>query len=189
MAAVFSVRHAGVWKAPTAIHVKDAGVWKAPTEAYVKSGGVWQQYWPVAAGELLATYTVSSAFTGGGGPYTGHTGTGAGLRDGLAAAANTVWANNSEPNPFIRADLGSSKAIARIEVMPIPASFGGWGASYLNGNTVSGSTDGSSYTVIATISGAVEGSYKVITVGATYRYIKIGKASGDLGMGEFRIYS
>jgi hypothetical protein len=48
MAAVFSVKHAGVWKAPTEIRVKHASVWKIPTNAYVRNAGVWQQYWPAA---------------------------------------------------------------------------------------------------------------------------------------------
>jgi hypothetical protein len=135
-------------------------------------------------GELPATYTVSSTYGG----YSGHTGTGAGLRDAIDTGTTSVWGNNSETDPFIKADLGSAKTVDHIDVMPIPASFDGWGVSYLNGTSVRGSLDDATYTLIAIISGAVEGAYKTIPVGATYRYIKIGKVSGDLAVGEFRIY-
>jgi len=58
MAATFSVKNAGVWKAPTAIHVKNAGIWKPATEAYIRNAGVWQKYWPVGPTSMLvSSYT------------------------------------------------------------------------------------------------------------------------------------
>jgi len=36
------VKHAGVWKLPTAIYAKNAGTWKTAT-MFVKDGGVWKQ--------------------------------------------------------------------------------------------------------------------------------------------------
>lgn len=91
MAAIFSVKHAGTWKAPTAIHVKHAGVWKAPTAAYVKNAGVWQQYWPTGpvapTNKLVGSYTPGTAknnFTGELGfifqPSTGFTATWVGFK-------------------------------------------------------------------------------------------------------------
>ena len=152
------------------------------SQAWVQVNNVALPAEPLA--EFTATYTVSSTFAG----YTGHTGTGAGLRDGIATGSASVWGNNSEPTPFIKADLGSTKSIDHIDVMAIPAAFDGWGISYLNGTAVTGSTDDVSYTAIAVITGVVEGVYKSIPVGANYRYIKIGKPSGDLALSEFRIY-
>jgi YD repeat-containing protein len=122
--------------------------------------------------------------------YTGLT-TPGGMRDGVNNTTDSIHGTNNENNAFIQADVGSVRAIDRIDIAPAAASApGSWGAAYLNGATVEHSTNGTTWTTVGAINGAVEGTYKSINFGgANARYIRLRMASGFLGVGDFRVYA
>lgn len=131
------------------------------------------------------TFSASSNYA----DYTGLT-TPGGMRDANFISASSIHGTNYEVDAWIQADLGSNQAVSRIDVAPADQSApGGWGAPYLNGARVEYSTNGSSWTTVATISGAVDGSYSSISLGgATVRYIRIRMDYFYLGMGDFRVF-
>lgn len=74
------------------------------------------------------TYTVTSVYDS----YTGHTGDGAGMRDTLDNATNTVWAAADGTGGNITAHMGSNKTVDHIAVAQI-GTFDGWQDTHLNG--------------------------------------------------------
>jgi hypothetical protein len=148
--------------------------------------------WPSAV-EVNATYTATNtepAFSGL---------TGSGLRDGADASSSTVWGTATSSGGSITADLGGTYLVSTLMLRPIPSSFGGWGALYLNGATVEVSTNGSSWTTVGTVSGMVDGVAKRVDMGVdvgtissnqhsrTCRYIRLTKTGSFFGLAEFRV--
>ena len=78
--ATFSLKHGGVWKAPTKLFVKHAGVWQEPVGAWLKSSGTWQRFVPLDPTQTLnlsLTSALDSRVTfarAGSGTYTDSTG-------------------------------------------------------------------------------------------------------------------
>jgi Phage tail repeat like len=129
------------------------------------------------------TYTASQSSTYG----TTPAGTYASLTDG---SFTTGTGTSSEATAWIKADLGSVKAISQIWLGggTIP---GGWGnaAGYLNAATLEVSFDDSNWAIallsLAQISDTAV--TKFAFGGLLARYVRI-KRSGYIGAGEFRIF-
>jgi hypothetical protein len=122
--------------------------------------------------------------------YSGDTGSGANaMRDGVFNTIPSVIGTLGDASSWATADLGSVQSVGHIEVVPIPASFQGWGAAYLNSASVQYSTDNSSWTTAGVISGATEGVYTSIPLGGvSARYIRIVKGPW-LGIGDFKVFA
>ncbi len=126
-------------------------------------------------------YSASSTYSS----YTGLSGTGAGMRDGVYNLSNSVHGTNYEASAWIVMDLGSSQSVDKVTLVPIPSSFDGWGVAYLNGATLERSPDGMSWTGIGTVSSTTEGVPVQVTVGVTTRYLRVRIANNYLGVGDF----
>ncbi|HWU80436.1 MAG TPA: discoidin domain-containing protein, partial [Caulobacter sp.] len=146
-----------------------------------------------AVSELIATaYTASSKYSDGGWsaqPYTGLTATN-GMRDGNFLAYASIHGTLDNSPAWIRADLGATKTIDHVDVAAIAqAMVDGWTPAEINGAVVQYSTNGTAWTNGPTISGVVYGSYKSVSLGSvSARYVRLYRASGYIGVGDFRIY-
>lgn len=126
-------------------------------------------------------YTTSSTYSS----YTGLSGTGAGMRDGVYNLSSSVHGTNYETSPWIVMDLGSSQSVDKAVLVPIPFSFDGWGVSYLNGATLEKSADGMSWTSVGTVTSTTEGVPVQVTVGSSTRYLRVKISNNYLGVGDF----
>jgi hypothetical protein len=119
-----------------------------------------------------------------------HTGliTSNGMRDGLFQADSTIHMTPFGEPGWIVADLGEVRNVTSIKVAPPLVSFTGGGPSYLNNALIQHSTDGVSWTTVATVSGAANGAYTTINMGVPSRYIRIYKANDSVGLGDFMLY-
>ncbi len=116
---------------------------------------------------------------------TGLSGTGAGMRDAVYNSISSVHGTNGGTDEWVMMDLGSAKAVGKVVLVPINASFtGGWGPTYLNTAALERSNDGSSWTSVTTVSGTADGVKTEFAIGATTRYLRIRKNSW-LGVGDF----
>lgn len=135
-------------------------------------------------GKIIVTnkYSSSSNYAN----YSGFSEDGAGMRDGKYESASTIYGTDNNPDQWISMDLGSIKKVNRIVVAPAASSApGGWGPQYLNGATLSRSTDGVSWTSVSTINGPPNGAPVRVSIGEKARYFRIDKARGWLGVGDF----
>jgi YD repeat-containing protein len=122
--------------------------------------------------------------------YTGLSGSGSGMRDGVFGSISSMHGTNSQTNAFIRADLGSVQNVGYIRIASAPTSApGGWGATYTNGAAIEYSSDGTNWTGAGTVTGVVDGSYSTFNINANARYVRLRRASGYVGLGDFRVYS
>lgn len=131
------------------------------------------------------TFLLSSVYGG----YTGHTGTqtktSGGLSDGVFSGTASVAATVSGEWGFIRADFGAVKIVSQIRIAPIPASFEGWGAYYLNGARLEHSVDGANWSFIQNIAGAVDNQILTINTNIVARYVRVARAEhGYIGVSE-----
>lgn len=145
---------------------------------------------PVSTLFTGTTYTVSSTYPSNSSPTYQY------MNDSNANGSTNgnQWGSNSETNPFIRADLGSTKYISKIVVgydylNNLP---GGWGVSYTEGLNVQTSTDGTNWTTRTTTptyssSGSTNGLVD-ITLGFNARYVRLTKASGFMCTLEFQVW-
>lgn len=133
----------------------------------------------------------SWSFSYGYGIYGGTSApTQAGLSDNFANFSTSVWGSNIGTGNFITADFGTSKTISNIIVGPIDQAYGGWGWSYLAGATIQYSTNGTTWTNLATITYPTNTTIFTQTYYAnniTARYIRItyGTTYNWLGVGTF----
>jgi hypothetical protein len=142
-----------------------------------------------AANEVEATYTVSSSQP----LFSGETGDGSGLRDGIFTGdvGTSVFGSGDTPPEFIIADLGEVMALTRIKVWPITVA-GGFGFSYdqTNGATVAISSNDVSWTDVGTLSGAADNVPAVFELdGYNARYIRLTGPTTYIACGDFRIYA
>lgn len=143
--------------------------------------------------ELFATttYTVSSTYTSNNPPTYQY------MNDSNANGStnNNQWGSNSEANPFIKADLGSTQTLSRIVIgydylSNLP---GSWGVSYTAGLSVQTSTDNTNWTTQATTptyaaSGSTNGLVSINLSGINARYVRLTKASGFMCTLEFQVW-
>lgn len=126
-------------------------------------------------------YTASSNAGG----YTGLSGIGAAMRDGLFNTSSTIHGTNNTASEWIKMDLGTSVYLASVVLVPAHNSApGGWGYAYLNGATVERSTDGTTWTSVGTVSSTADDVPVKLTVNAMARYLRVSKTS-RLGLGDF----
>jgi hypothetical protein len=135
--------------------------------------------------ELPVTYTVTGVFT----DYSGHTGDGSGLRDGLDSASSTVWAAgdlDAEPHPpRITMHLGGEYYVSHITVRSIPFSFGSWGAGYTNDCNIEYRSNSVDWTYLPNLSGLVDGQDLDVPIEQLATEIRLTKL-GWLAMSELR---
>jgi hypothetical protein len=130
------------------------------------------------------SYSASSSYASYG--YTGLSGNGAGMRDGVFNTLASMHGTNAGGNEWVQMDLGSTQAIGAVVVVPATANApGGWGAINLNTAILQRSNDGVNWTSVATISGAVDDVQTIVPVNATARYLRVLKPNGWLGVGDF----
>ncbi|MBB6428184.1 discoidin domain-containing protein [Sphingopyxis sp. JAI128] len=121
---------------------------------------------------IASGYSASSVFGG----YTGLSGDGSGMRDAIYVGSASVHGTAAgDSAPWILMDLGQERAVGSAFVAPIRSTFGNWGAAYLNGATLQRSADGATWTDVATVSGAADGTKTSIGVHATARYLRLTK--------------
>jgi len=115
------------------------------------------------------TYTASSNYAA----YTGLTAE-AKMRDGDYISDNSIHGTQNEFNPYIKADLGSTKNVTKINIAPITSTHpDGWGPDYINDIDIEYSTDDSSWTYIITASGHADNVTKTYDVDIDARYIRL----------------
>lgn len=140
-------------------------------------------------------YTQSTVYGGTGGIVAA---TYANMNDGTASGASLATATNNATagGEWVRADAGSSQFISRIVVgydYLTNLGAGDWGATYTAGLTVQGSTNGTTFTNITTTptySGSPTDGLRSITIGATWRYIRLlAGASTYLVATEFQLWN
>lgn len=146
-------------------------------------------------------YTITNGGGGGGGTiliptsysassnyqsYTGLSGTGAGMRDSAYNTASTIHGTNNEASAWIQMDLGSSKSVDKVVLVPADASApGSWGYTYLNGATLERSADGTNWTSVGTVTSSADGVPVQVTIGTSTRFLRIRKSSNYVGVGDF----
>jgi hypothetical protein len=139
-----------------------------------------------AISEIAATYF---AVNGTWLDYTGHTGDGAGLRDGIDTGSSSIWGSaNGTQDSAIIAVLGGRYAVDKIRVMAIPASAG-WGSLYLNGASRDVGFNLTDWTNIGTVSGVTDGAAAEFSFGgAVAEYVQIRKPADWLGIADLRVF-
>lgn len=117
--------------------------------------------------------------------YTGLSGTG--MRDGNYLSNSSIHGTNNGIDEAVTMDLGSVQAVSFVVLAPISTSHAdGWGAGYVNSCVLEISNDNLSWTtIVATISGVVENTPKVFTVGQFCRYVRVRNPDGYVGLGDF----
>jgi hypothetical protein len=133
-----------------------------------------------ATGSIITSATYSTSSTES--PSSGLSGAGAAMRDGVYDTYGSIHITNIGASEWIRMDLGSIVSVGKVVLVPISPPYGGGG--YVNGGLVERSSDGISWTSIATVSGAASGSRIEYSIGTSARYIRITKSS-ILGLGDF----
>ena len=136
------------------------------------------------------TFTVSSTYSG----LTGHTGTQSFNSGGLADAAsnnanaNSIWGSAAGTGfQYITADFGEVVTLSQIVVASAWASaLGGWGASYTNGAQIHTSTDGSTWTLLTTLSVSNDNEQTINVGPLDCRYVRASKTNQYLALGTFK---
>lgn len=138
----------------------------------------------VVALDTGTTYTVTSVYDG----YTGHTGDGAGMRDSLDNATNTVWAAADGSGGTITAHLGSNKTVDHIAIAQI-GTFDGWeGTTLVNAGVWYRQAGGGAWTQKGTISGSSPGSDVIFDMGSvTAAEVEVRKVTW-FGVSRFAVY-
>lgn len=141
-------------------------------------------------GEIFpASFSASSAYQNRG--YSGLT-SATGMRDRQNIALWTMHVTEPDADAWIKADLGSVKAVTNIKLLPAsPASGNGPGGEwYVNGADVQYSTNNVNWTTAATVSGATDSAYVTVELGnISARYIRLRRSSFTLALGDFRVYN
>ncbi len=109
--------------------------------------------------------------------------------DGINSTAETFWGCANASGNYVEFDLGSSKDVARIDVLHTAYPSEGWNASYTNGAALQ-YYNGSSWVTIATLAGHTDGggavSYTMAVTAQNFRIYKVG--TGYLALGDMRFY-
>jgi hypothetical protein len=138
---------------------------------------------PPATGNLYpATYAVSNSYG-----YTGASGTGAGMRDGLDNASNTIWAAEGGAGGIITADLGSNQTVTRL-VLRQGGTYEGWQDTPLGGVEVWYQAVGGPWIQATTVGGSAPGVDVEIDMNDVLaRYVELRRYSW-FALSEFRVY-
>lgn len=136
--------------------------------------------------EILPTAWSASSNAG----TTGLTATN-GMRDGAYGPLASIHVTQTEAGAWVKADLGSLKAVNHIEVAPALAPLLGAGVEDLNDSRVEYSTDGTNWKYVATISGATLGATRSISLGGVnLRYLRLYRStSGQIAIGDLKLFS
>jgi YD repeat-containing protein len=141
----------------------------------------------VAYSELTPTaFTASTTQSGAGGisPVGG-------MKDSVFNTRASIHVTQSEATPWVQADLGSAQAVDHIDIAP--AKDAAWAIDIWNLNTaqVQYSVNGTTWTTVATIAGAVQGNYITIRLGGvSARYIRLKRpTAGQFAIGDFRLFT
>lgn len=134
------------------------------------------------------TFVVNATYGEGSAPYTGHTGTGAGMRDGNYNAANTVWAAENSQGGYIRAVLGGDYTVTELRLQQV-GTFDGWQETQLGGDEVwYRPAGGGAWTQAGIVGGSRIGEYTSFNMhDVTAAEIEVRKI-GWMAIGEFRVY-
>jgi hypothetical protein len=140
-----------------------------------------------APAEYTPTFFVTSTYIPS---YSGATGDGSGMRDGIDDVAASVWASEGANVDYISADLGADVAVGDIGVMPIPSEFDGWGAGYNNGAPIQIATAAAPTSWISSGLLSVADNVETLNaINATCRFIRIRGILGHwISIAEFRVY-
>lgn len=128
------------------------------------------------------TFTVSSVYPGYTNPPTK-----AGLSNGVNTVAGTdsfASANGSGVS-YITADFGEVCFVTNAFLMCVSSTTLGWGETYTNGRLLQISSDGTSWTTVATISGVTNTNTVTIPVNSNCRYIRVYNSNGYVTVGDF----
>jgi YD repeat-containing protein len=114
-----------------------------------------------------------------------------GLRDGVYNTLASIHATQAEAGAWIKADLGSLKNVNHIEVAPASVSSVGAGPEDLNDARLEYSADGTVWKYAATVSGAVAGATRTLTLGGvSLRYLRLSRAAtGQMAIGDLKLFS
>lgn len=111
---------------------------------------------------------------------------------GADAYSNSQTGTNSEAQPWVKTDLGSTLNVTKVIVgYDFSSSLpGGWGPSYTTGSTLQGSNDNATWTNIATLNGSYNAStgLQELTVNQSYRYLRVTRTSNYLALLEFQVW-
>lgn len=117
------------------------------------------------------------------------------MNNGSAMPTGNQAGTNNDATAFIKADVGASRYVNYIVIgydytSTLP---GGWTTADTAGASVQGSTDNTNWTTISTVpsyasTGSTNGLY-TITIGGTYRYIRLMKSSAYLCTLEFQVWT
>lgn len=133
-----------------------------------------------AGGGSPTTWTFTTSHP----PYAGSSApTQANMSDSNAA---TYYAANTAVTSWVKADFGANVTLSNVYLADA-AGNNGWGATYLNGAVIAGSTDDSSYTTLATASGHTSnGAELTYAVSGSYRYVRVQKSSLWIALSQCR---
>lgn len=132
--------------------------------------------------EVAATFKCVGRLVYGGGAA------GPCFRDGVYNDPGSVWASDNLEASLV-ADLGVAKMVKTIKIAPGTA--GSWSvlSNTADGLTLDYSSDGSSWTTVATVSGATNGAYTSYSPNISARYWRLHTFDTYKSVGDFRFYT
>lgn len=112
-----------------------------------------------------------------------------GMRDRVFNALASTHATAATANSWIMADFGSAKHLDHVDLAP--SSYLSYGVGNLNAMTLQWSTNGTTWTTIGQVSGAILNAYVSIPAGGvSARYVRLLQPTTTiLAVGDFRFYS
>lgn len=128
---------------------------------------------------------VSWTFTTSHSPYSGSVApTQSNMSDGVTTGS--YYAADTNATSWVKADFGSNVTLSNVYLADA-GGVNGWGAGFLNGAVVAGSTDDSSWTTLATAaSHAGNGAERTYAVSGSYRYVRVQMSSLWIALSQFR---
>lgn len=87
---------------------------------------------------------------------------------------------------WLRADFGYVVFVSTAVIASATEASGGWDVDHTNGAKIQVSSDGTSWTTLATCSGHAHGAPKTYALNAEARYVRVYRSDGEyLGVGDF----
>lgn len=86
---------------------------------------------------------------------------------------------------WLQADFGYVVFVSTAVIASVTETSEGWGVSHTNGAQIQVSSDGTSWTTLATCSGHAHGVAKAYALNAEARYVRVYRDSSYLGVGDF----
>lgn len=113
------------------------------------------------------------------------------MKDAAFNTRSSIHVSDPQSISWIQADLGTAKNVDHIDIaaaLDSPWAIGPWN---LNTAHIEYSTNGTTWTKVATVSGVVASSYATIKLGGVSgRYFRVKRPTyGQIAMGDFRFYT